>query len=229
MQYRSHLRRVPITAAACRYAASGELLRNRPESLSAARLDVADYRQHLLGEVVGASFDGCDARGSGLLQARIPERDAFALGGRQGGLGALAGEPGLQLGDGNHLGEEEPAKHGDPYARVYRSLIGRLCIPSCEEYEAERDRTRAELPKLDGRKVVRDKGRLRDVVEDYMLDEGIRWRADQPAGGRVCCRRIASRWLSRRVTERNRASDPSGALLNQNRSSPGSAGEAATV
>jgi hypothetical protein len=77
------------------------------------------------------------------------------------------------------------AKRGDPYARVYRSLIGRLCIPSYEEYEAERDCIRAELPKLDGRKVLRNKGRLRDVVEDYMLDEGIRWRADQPGGESV--------------------------------------------
>jgi hypothetical protein len=77
------------------------------------------------------------------------------------------------------------AKRGDPYARVYRSLIGRLCIPSYEEYRAERDRTRAELPKLDARKVLRDEGRLRNVVEDYMLDEGVRWRADQPRGESV--------------------------------------------
>jgi hypothetical protein len=39
--------------------------------VSAARLDVPDHGQQLIGEVVSASFDGCNTRGSGLLQARI--------------------------------------------------------------------------------------------------------------------------------------------------------------
>jgi hypothetical protein len=77
------------------------------------------------------------------------------------------------------------AKRGDRYAPVYRSLIGRLCIPSYDEYEAERERIRAELPKLDARMVLRDEGQLRDVVQDYMLDEGITWRADRPEGESV--------------------------------------------
>ena len=88
------------------------------------------------------------------------------------------------------------AERGDRYARVYRSLIGRLCIPSYDEYEAERERIRAELPKLDSRKVLRDEGQLPDVVHDYMLDEGISWWADQPGGESVVIALRAAGYLA---------------------------------